>query len=150
MDTKSVPNWLRSAEAFSDRPAVRDAIRDRRDIEQEKDHSQTRVRIIHELGRCGLRPLERIGDRWHINNLSEDLLELAHRWQDHEELAAAYRHLNAVWTARELLAAQEPPKQALMTSPGRESVAKNVEQEPDLDNELSQGCSNSRNGWERW
>jgi hypothetical protein len=75
---------------------------------------------------------------------------LAHRWQDHEELAAAYRHLNAVWTARELLAAQEPPKQALMTSPGRESVAKNVEQEPDLDNELSQGCSNSRNGWERW
>ena len=146
VDPKSVPNWLRSAEAFSDRPAVRDAIRDRRDIEQEKDHSQTRVRIIHELGRCGLRPLERIGDRWHINNLSEDLLELAHRWQDHEELAAAYRHLNAVWTARELLAAQEPPKQALMTNPGRQSVVMNVEQELDVDNELPHGWSNSRNG----
>lgn len=146
VDPTSVPNWSISAEAFSDRPDVRAAIRDRREIEQEKDYSATRVRIIHELGRCAFRPLERIGDRWYIKGLSPDLLELAHRWQGHEELAAAYRHLSDVWTAKEMLAAQEPAKQTFMTSQGREHVGKNFQQVLDPDVESQHRHLNSRNG----
>jgi hypothetical protein len=149
VDPDSVPDWPTSANAFSEEPAVRDAIWDRLEIEEEKSRSQTRIRIIYELERCAFRPVERIGGRWHIKGLGEDLMGFAHRWQDHEELSTAYRQLSDRWTAREMSAAREPAKQVSISNQCREPVWNAAEQDQDLSVELQHRYLSSRSGRDR-
>lgn len=149
VDPGSVPDWSTSANAFSEELAVRDAIWDRLEIEEEKSRSQTRVRIIYELERCAFRPVERIGDRWHIKGLDEDLVGFAHRWQDHEELSTAYRRFNDRWTAKEMSAARDPARQVSTSTQCREPAWKTAEQDLDLSVELQQRYLNSRSGLDR-
>lgn len=146
VDPKSVPGWQLSAEIFADEPKVRDAIAELFEAQQENDRAKIRARIIEELGRCSKRPVERVGDRWAIRMIEAELLEFAHEWQDHEELAIAYDVSNRIWTGWEMAAANHALEHVPAVSSREESIEKKPARDANIDLETQAAFLDFRNG----
>ena len=146
VDPKSVPGWQLSAEIFADESEVRDAITERFEAQQENDRAKIRARIIDELGRCRKRPIERCGGRWVIQMIEPTLIEFAHKWQDHEDLATAYDMWDRIWTGREMAAANQALEYVPAPSPREKSIEQEPERNADIDVDIQAAFLNSRNG----
>lgn len=146
VDPKSVPGWQLSAEIFADEPKVRDAIAELFEAQQENDRAKIRARIIDELGRCSKRPVERVGDRWVIRMIKPELLEFAHEWQDHEELAIAYDVSNRIWTGWEMTAADQTLEHEPAAFLPEECIEQKPARDADIDLDTLAAHLKSRNG----
>lgn len=133
VDPESVADWRLSAEIFAAEPLVRDAIAEVFEAQQENDRAKIRARIIDELGRCSKRPVERVGDRWVIRMIKPELLEFAHEWQDHEELAIAYDVSNRIWTGWEKTAANQALEHVPATFLPEECIEQKSARDADID-----------------